>query len=790
MLHFFRTHQKYFYAFVTTMIVISFSFFGVINSISGPTVSDPVAFEAVDGSSVRESDLTRMAAFISTDDYDKIAFQGTWGPNFLNDGVIPKDFFAKGLMIPVIKAYSDLLQPDFNARQEKEKRYQLYHHPQAKYIGVESVWNYLAPDMKKNFDALREDGDPLSEEKMRARAQLFLGQRKLPPLHLKQIMRYQQKQYNWVPEDPYLASADLSLFGYQTVTDWLGERFTALAAALIIDIAKIAEQQGVRVSDDEALASLMKQARVSYQQNQNSPYMNVRNADQYFQEQLRRMRMDINQAVATWRQVLLFRRYFDQFGETMVIDRLPYLSFSNFAQEYVEGDLYQLPESLRLSTFRDLQHYEHYIRTVAKPGAKSLSIPTRYFDPAQVAERNPLFVQRRYRVHVAMIDTEDLKQLIGTKEMWDWQLADLNWLLLEEEFPSLGTKEAKDRASRFAALDDLSPILRDKVDSFSRNRMIADNPAWVDRFLDEAEPNSQVVGLRAAGSETPFEGIRKASELMALFDHALDGDEEASQELSRYTEDGRHIYRFVVNESAPDIDILTFEELKKDGTLDASLRETLEAHYVKIRDNDEEKYRAANGEWKPFQDVRDFVAKHYFSDILLAVNAQVESEDPLTVDDAARYRFTSWVKDIKESVERDPDHTDLIKKRDLDLYDQDLSPRLGLGEQWKLSKIPYKLRYAGERDERIGREKAFALAEGEWSDVYTPVQGDVTFFHLRKKGRDDDASSIVQAMSIAQSYLARDAERALMEKTLKDIDAKKPIVLRRFSLPGGEDGIE
>ena len=781
MLHFFRTHQKYFYFFVTFIIVISFSFFGVINSITGPSMPNPVAFVAVDGESIKQTELERLTFFIGTDDYDKMAFRGQWGPNFLNDGVIPKDFLATGLLYPVLDAYGDFLRPDFDVRLAKEKRYELYHHPEAKFISVENAWNYLAPDMKRHYEQLQSSDDALAQSAVKSRTQLFLGQRRLPPIALKQVMRYQRQQYNWIPEDQNLDRADLSLFGYQTIEDWFGPRLTRLVAALIIDVSKMAQQQGIVVSDEEALASLIQQAQRSFEQNKNSPYMNVVNADQYLQEQLRRMRMDLHQAVKTWKQVLLFRRYFQEYGETMLVDRLPYESFAQFAHEYVAGDLYQLPEAVRLSSFRDLQQYEYYIRAVAMHEKGSLSIPTEYRSVEEVAKAHPSFVQRRYRLHAASVDAREVENQVGTKEMWDWQLGDDNWALLEQKFPTLGAAEATDSDSRFAILDDLTPIMRDKVDEYSRTEMMREHPEWMAQMLEEADPKSHLVGLRLGGDDSPFPGIKQCETLMVLFDQALSGDDEAQVALNSYTEDGRYHYRFSIHEAAPEVEVLTFAELKKDGSLDQALRATLEAHYEEIREESPEKYQAANGDWKPFQDVRDFVAKDYFSDVLLAVEGQIQSDDPLTVDDAARYRFSEWMKQVKNDVEKNPNDSQWVRGDDLEIYDQDLSPRPDLGEQWKLMKSSYRLSLGGDRDERINRDEAFALNEGDWSDVFVPVQGDITFFQLREKGVDKDESDLIQGMVIAQNYLAWDAERALMEKTLEEIDQKQPIVLKIFN---------
>ena len=57
-----------------------------------------------------------MVHFLSTDNYDKLYYGGVWGPNFLNDGVIVKDFLQTGLAEVLVKQYQTELQNDFQKK--------------------------------------------------------------------------------------------------------------------------------------------------------------------------------------------------------------------------------------------------------------------------------------------------------------------------------------------------------------------------------------------------------------------------------------------------------------------------------------------------------------------------------------------------------------------------------------------------------------------------------------------------------------------------------------------------
>ncbi len=779
MLGFFRKYQKYFFIFVTTIIVISFSFFGVINSLNGPQISDPVVRTAIDGTKVKKSELEQMAYFLTTDAQDKLYFGGRRGPNFLNDGVLQNDFLQSGLASVLARQYGDFLRGDLDARAKKERNFKLYRHPQAEFISVENAWNFLAPDMKRHFSQLQGGENPVSEEEFNARVQLYLGQRKLSPLTVKQVLAYQNQQYSWVPQDPNLPQTDLSVFGYKTIDDWFGPRFIRLASALILDVAKMAEQQGLKVSDDEATASLIKQTRVSYEQNKSSPYFESVNADDYLKNQLRLMHMDMKQAVNLWKKVLLFRRYFDVVGNSVLVDRLPYKNFADYASLAVHGNLYRLSDAMRLSHFQDLQRFEYYLSAVAKRDQENpLALPTEFYSSDEVARHYPEFVQKRYEVSIASVDTVELQNEVGTKEMWNWQMQDENWDLLRNTFTDLGVRDASGREDRFAALNSLNRDARNKIDQFSKEMIVKENPEWIDRALESHRPQTRIIGIRMGGSVPVLPGVENGVELAGLLDRS-------APELSKYTEDGRHYYRIQRLRTAPEMDVLTFAEVKNDGSLDERLRTVLEEHYEKIREENPDKYKTASGEWKSFSDARDRVAKDYFTDVLLAVNDKVNSTEALTVDDAARYRFTEIMENLKKRVESDPENSEWILAGESIVNDNDLSPRPPLIEQWKMVKSEYSLKRSGANDEKIDRELAFSLQPGEWSGIYTPPQGDVSFFQLVKKEVEPDQGLISEGIVEGQDLLSNNAKKQLLEKTLTLIEEIQPIKLD-YLRPGDE----
>ena len=322
MLDFFRRHQRYFFIVITIVIVISFSFFGTYGTFSTGSFREEIAFRTVDGTDISATSFDEMVSFISTDATDKLIFGALWGPNFLNDGVISKDFLQTGLGVVLATNIPTTLLPTSRHVWKRKGVFPFYVHPDARFIGVESAWNYFAPGMANYYYQMRNAIDPLDQSALRARTALYLMERQFPPQVLRQVIRYQEKQNSWIAPDRNLEHAELALYGYHTVEDWFGPRFLRLAAEFIMNAAVIAEQKGYHVSKADAMADLIRNADTSFQQNARNPNVGVATSQEYFNEQLRRLGMDQNGAASVWRQVMLFRRLFQDMGSSASLIRL------------------------------------------------------------------------------------------------------------------------------------------------------------------------------------------------------------------------------------------------------------------------------------------------------------------------------------------------------------------------------------------------------------------------------------------------------------------------------------
>lgn len=759
MLNFIRKYQRYFYLVITVVIIVSFSFFGTYSTLGGDAYREQIAFTAVDGTQVTRGELEQLVMFISTDADDKLLFGGIWGPNFLNDGVIRKDFLASGLAEQLLKQYASDMSPDLDRRLEKEKHFTPYVHPQAGFISVEMAWNYMAPNIKAQYELLRMQSNATDPEAINARIQLYLAERELPAPALMQVLHRLQRQNSWLQPDPNLERTDLSLFGYHTLDDWFGPRFLRLVGEFIINSAKIASQKGYKVTKEEALADLKRNAEQSYRDNAPNPHIGVANSNEYFNEQLQRYTLDQNKAARIWTQVLLFRRLFQDVGQAVFVDPQSLQPLNSYAKATVEGDLYRLPDELQFSQAHTLLLFETYLKAISSR-PQLLNLPTKFLPLSEIPSQ---LQQKRYLVDIAQVNKNVLQARVGIKESWNWETDDKNWETLKLQFPDLANKKASNKEERLAALDSLDERTRGRVDVFARQAIVDAHPEWIEKALSNAEPQRKTIALHMKGETTPLTGFKNPATLIALLDKAKLGEQDPT--LSQVSGDNLTYYKIVVIDRSANPEILTFAEASEDGTLEALLE-------IKSNAETEEQMAA--------------LKKAIYDDYASAI-APEKAPKELLDDVAASLRFYSIMRDIEAKLKKDPQSAAPYirsEAQEEELANQ-LPKRSPLDAQWQLIKSSHREERSGEIG-NIALPDLFSMNPGTFSRVYTPVSGDLSFFYLKNRGSDATVASLDNMVTRTHHLLSDEAEQELMRQVLNEITAKKAISLE-FMQPKEDD---
>lgn len=801
MLEFFRKYQRYFFLVITVVIIISFSFFGTYSTLGSNSWREQVAFTAINGKEILSTDVDEMALFLSTDSHDKLYFGEMWGPNFLNDGVIRNDFLKSGLAQELASAYPEEIQEDIDIKSAKEKHFTPYSHPQAPFINVTNVWTFFAPQMNDYYQTMTSAKNGLDPAAFDSRIKLYLAEKNIPASTLRQILRYQEKQYEWLTPDERLNQSDLSLFGYHTLEDWFGPRFTRLVSEFIINTAIVAEEQGYSVTKAEVLTDLVRNTQTSYQQNLNNPQMGVTSPEQYLNEQLRRMNMDQARAIKIWRQVLLFRRYFEDAGSNAIVDTLASQKLHQFAKENSTIDLYRLPPELRVANYDDLQKLEAYLTAAVKQNKSDpLAIPAQYLPVAEVAKKYPELVQKRYVLLVAKVDLNSLQSRIGLRDLWNWEADETNWNVLAKQFPVLAAKLAKNREERFEFLDSLDTAVRSSVDAFAKKTIISAHPEWIEQSLASAKPEKVIIGLRSQGGRMPISGLddqTKRVEFIHLLDEAPISEQVSEDSpLYDFSADSKVYYRIAVLDRADSPEILAYQDAKADGTLSTIRDRLLEQYYAANRGKDATLYQNEKKEWKPFKDVQEAVADQYYHKTLQSLEKVhqdtfgKENGKKPSKNETASLRLYPFVSMVKEKLEKGGAANDQWVKvipengEEKEGENKPLPPKTAIADQWKLEKttVTISRHEPGEGVDDVS--EALTLNENAWSSINKPVSGDLAFYQKKERKESSfDIADIGDEVREIQHLLGAEAQRNLMKQVLAELKKKGAISLSYLKAP-------
>lgn len=550
MLQFFRKHQKFLFLFVTIIIVITFVFFGSYQafapSFSRKQEKDEVLFKTINGRKIKSSYLNEMTAFLTREDW--MGGNKIFNINFLNDGVISQDILQTNLSQLIAENFSDTFIKKMNGHLEKERNYSTYAHPCIPQLDAMSIWSIFSPEMHNKIENLKKNAT------FQARVDLFLTEKAFPPGFFSQVVRYQEKEYPKSAHDPRLQREDISLFGYHHLADWFGEDFVSLMAQVIIHCAAKAEKEGHYVSKDEVLCELIGKSQKVYEVLKERVSLPVEDGYGFFQLYLQQTGMSEATVVKIWQDVTLFRRLLGEISSGLPIDPLTFEQFYSYAHENATVTLYQMNEDFRFQTFDELKNFEAYIEAVGEARKSPLDLPVAYKAITAIEKKTPELVGKRFQLYVAAVDKEQLSNKITVKETWDWACNPAHWELLKNNFPILGQKTG----SVCDILEQVDPKIRKRIDVFVNDQIASKHPEWIQEALNDTIPQKRELFLNDC-AEKSLPGIVEGSRLATLLDK--------EEELSSYTQDNKHYYRFLVIERPNDKEILTFVEAKKRGLL-------------------------------------------------------------------------------------------------------------------------------------------------------------------------------------------------------------------------------
>jgi hypothetical protein len=602
-----------------------------------------------------------------------------------------------------------------------------------------------------------------------------MDQAMLPPDTLKQLLHMQQNQFK-TPVDPILTNSDHALFGFKSIHDWFGPQFLSLISQFIVNAAQIAEQRGYEVTTEEIRADLFQNIFRAHQQLYRNEELSAEDADRYYQMKMRSLGMDETMLISGWRKVMLFRRLFTDGSGSVLVDPLVYRHFDQFAKESAEVVLYQLPSSLQFADFRSMIQFQLYLESIAADPSRlrtDLKMPTQIASFEQIEKRAPEIVERKIEVEYRSISKDDLSRAISVKETWEWEAADPHWDQLKKQFSELASAKSDSKQGRLEILNGLEAEVRERLDQFARTKMLEEQPEKIASALDTAPVQTETVSLRARGGSLPFPGLTASAELIALLDRAAIKGEtpnEANERLNLYSADGKNLYHIEILSRDPTKKVLTYIEASLDGTLERMFDKKLEDAYPDLRKKDFHAFQSPRGGWKPFKEVKDAIAKLYFSDLLNAIEEHYKAhytvlpgqEGKLPLSFYSNARMLGWMDAARKGLLTHPENSAWVRGPEM---------TSDLQSQWMLEKTEKKV----ERSSKVAfaKDEMFRLAPQEWSAVKVGERGAVSFFYVKEKAKN--GALPLESVDVGHQILSFDAKRDMMGQLLQKIREKGAI---------------
>lgn len=737
MLEFFRKNQKIFFIFVTIIIVISFSVVGINTQIMESTPDKQIG-KTVNGKPIYSKELFVLSQLLNHSLFD--TDRSHW-PHLLNDGVIEKNFLETGLAVMLAEQYFPYLEPELKKKEKIIALFKPYTHPYDPQLNCKTVWKNYSPGLLEHLEQLKNS--KMDIHGFSTLCQLYLDQIAFPKEAMQQVLHFQEQKAG-IPKDPRLAEIELSLFGFKNVKDWFGDRFIHLASQFILNVSSLAEQKKYQITKQEAQTDLLQNIYKGYKQLSQNKSLEPGQAMQYFQRELQVLGLNEADVVNAWRHVMLFRRLVLDTSGSVFNDPLAQKQFHLFADQSVEVELYELPSYLRLNDFSALLKLQIYLEAVSFEQPKDLNLPLEFASLDDIEAREPALVQKKVEVRLSSVNIEELAAQISLKSTWEWEATDEGWSFLQEKFPEL-----KNFSDHRRALDQIES--RPTIDQFARLEMVRQDKELIRQALQQRPLKTIELSLRKKPlTQGPYSSLLRNKECAVFLENAPLGSIEEC-----YSVDANNFYRIELVSRNAQKELVDFEEAFQDGTLDTILDQKLENAYPKIRKGNRV-FLQANGEFKPFYEVKEQIARILYEPLLLAIEQEyvkafgdlpgVSKQLPGIF--YCKYRLYGFMQSVKQQLES--------------------GAALHLPKQWEL--ISTSSCISRSQKLHFPTDDWIKIPINQWSPISIGSSGSLAFAKVCSKGSLEEVplEKIEQGFQFLSLDTCRDVMRHLLEKIVEE----------------------
>lgn len=752
MLSFLRTHQKAILASTGALVIFSMCFFGIAQKSQLPSGKKGVILgKAMDGSSTRQEEIDAMALFFTHLSDPRIGLLSK------EEDIFMKDVVSSGLALMLIENYWPLLEKDLEPRLESYRHFRPYAHPEMHFVNAENIWMRFAPNLYGALEKFREEQDPKIQVKHLI--DCVMAENQFPEQMLRQILFFQERQFNPEFKDPYIQSGNLALFNARSIYEIFGPKFMELATEFIYNAAMMAKANGKVVTKEEARASLICLAGDA---NKKGKEIKPKEAKAYFAAVLRKLQISDKKAVEYWQKLLLFRRIFEEVNSSIYLDSLVYDSIGQFSHEELTLNLYAMPKPLCIDSFDKMMKLEIYLDHMAKrPHDKPLNLSLQFLSPDRVKSRCPKLVAKKIGLEVAKVNLHEVSLQISLKDILQYEIDHFD--ALAQHTPELALKDVEGDGDKLALLQFLEPAVRKNLDDRARKSLLSQHREFIDLAFVNATKEKREITLNLDDQNSEFIGFEDNNALIEKLEKAFaEGQKTQGSSLVELKGGGEELYQVEVTSVSPDYEVLTFEEADQMGVLDKLLADRLEREYPSIRSLYPSEFKNEAGAFLPLDEVKEEVGKYVFQDLITQIQNYVKNNgiasDVLSsnLDTLASYRLAEFMSSAMAALQAEGDAVETFIKKE---------EEKGLESQFKLAL--HREVFSRAKPSPLMDENMFRMKEKEWSSLALLPGYGLAFYKLESKRIDDEEKS--KAMQKGYDILIEDAKRGVLYDLLEEM---------------------
>jgi hypothetical protein len=600
MLFYFRHYQKSLYAFVGTLLFLSFlitTFVRIGDPQTGTQEQPKIIGKLLDGTPLTDLDLHGVMALIDADET-----QGEPHPllkTILTQLMVDDRIFQRVFAFAETSVRDPLLECH-----KKIARQKPFCDPYYADLDIESIYKKLQPRAVEVVEKMRST-DLSSKEYFDLATEYLQLKSAVSPSLVRQFYSYLASLKGAKVEVPQ----NFALLQTHRNSDLFSKKFMQHVACTLLNGAKYAQSTGISLSNEEVKAEVVaKVLKILKQQGEaNTPFHKIS-----IRSIAHGLGLTEERFLESYKTLALFRRFLEIEKTKDLLDPLMAQKISAFANQQAQLELFEMKDEVQISSLEELFKLQCYLEATTKvmQDRRNLGLDLQQVSIDEVSKNAPELLQISYALNLKKLALSELALSIPLKKMVKWQLEDENFYAIADEFKQVQDLGAIDYQLRNQSLEKLDPKVRSDVDNFSRRKMILDDKEILKAAFEKSQAERKDVNFLLSGKTDLFRGAVETREVMDRLETLED------QEIFSF--DNEHFYQVQILEKSETPRLLQFKEALDKGQLDLLFERYLKIRYPQVRIMYRDQFEK-NGEWLSFELVKANLEKIVFKDLLQAI---------------------------------------------------------------------------------------------------------------------------------------------------------------------------